>query len=130
MGCPATANHLGPQGGLERYTTMHRNYLYATADQINRRCKIKPMMRWPESTWDDGTKKGLNDGKRASCCTQYYPNREKRKFSIWISNEGDDWKCIAHEECHIEIFEAFGMNGNHGSCANFGQGGNKRMKYE
>lgn len=113
-GCITGRDSLKPF--VEKGCTEHRCMIYASADQVNRRCNLKVSEKHPLATWDDGTLRKGDTTRRARCCTVDYKTRQRR-FVVWVSNEGDDWKCALHEECHIETFW---KNGDHGRCDGFG----------
>lgn len=109
-GC-ASFDSLRP--GVERVCTKGTCYLIGDSEQVDRRCSKNGVV------WDSGEKRTAFDGLKVRCCTVF---RSGRRVRIWVTRGQE--ACLAHEQCHVEIFQS-GV-GDHKSCHNFGIGKEKK----
>lgn len=130
-GCAAQRGLKSP--GVERVRLATINVVRNKADVVDARCTHRKVA-WKKCqvanppaecedapiVWDDG-QKGDVAGRRARCCTVYYPKRT-RPFSVYVS-EGDD-DCWVHEFCHVQEF--LSPRPDHSKCHDFGLGRPKK----
>lgn len=115
LGCATRKGLATP--GIERVCTDRRCYLRSDADTVNARC-TRGLRQW-----DSGKAFDPNGTTRARCCTVFAGKR----YKIWVT-EGQE-ACLAHEEGHIEIWEADGevmIPAHHQRLDGFGLGREKK----
>lgn len=117
-GCKATSLY---SARVERVCTEKRCYLRSDAETVSKRCSRG------QKLWDDGTAYDPGDTSRwARCCVVLA--KDGRRYQLWIT-EGHE-ECLAHEECHIETWEADDkkyFHEHHKRCHNFGLGREKKQ---
>lgn len=99
----------------------NRCFIQATPEQVDRHCRKRTR------TWDSGAAVKPGDGKRVRCCTLL---RKGRRYRIWMSR-GEE-SCVAHEECHISVFERDRheyVGDDHKICHGFGLDKDKPRRY-